>query len=290
VPGASAGETNRLDAARSISILRHARLSLLICLLLLTGATWALTLYQTIHMGDPTDAALRDNLTAGSMSGVAMSGMHAVGWSIGSAAYFMAAWTVMMAAMMLPGAAPMILLFDSVQARREGSAAVSTWIFASGYLLVWVGAGIPVYAVIETANEIALLSASTGRARWMALALGTTLLLAGFYQFTPIKRVCLHHCRSPLGFFALHWRDGRLGALRMGVLHGAYCLGCCWALFAVLVAAGVMSLVWMLLLTLIVFAEKVLPHGQRVAALVGVTLVALGLLVAVGPVAGALRF
>jgi predicted metal-binding membrane protein len=216
--------------------------------------------------------------------------MHAVGWSIGSAAYFMAAWTVMMAAMMLPGAAPMILLFDSVQARREGSAAVSTWIFASGYLLVWVGAGIPVYAVIETANEIALLSASTGRARWMALALGTTLLLAGFYQFTPIKRVCLHHCRSPLGFFALHWRGGRLGALRMGVLHGAYCLGCCWALFAVLVAAGVMSLVWMLLLTLIVFAEKVLPHGQRVAALVGVTLVALGLLVAVGPVAGALRF
>jgi predicted metal-binding membrane protein len=110
------------------------------------------------------------------------------------------------------------------------------------------------------------------------------LLVAGLYQLTPLKRVCLDHCRTPLGFVASHWRDGRLGALRMGIVHGAYCLGCCWALFAVLVAAGVMSLAWMLLLTLVVFAEKALPQGRRTAAVVGGALVVLGLAVAGGAV------
>lgn len=112
-----------------------------------------------------------------------------------------------------------------------------------------------------------------------SLVLGAILLAAGLYQFTPLKRVCLRHCRSPLAFFAQHWRDGLLGALRLGILHGAYCLGCCWALFAVLVAVGVMSIGWMLLLTLVVFVEKVLPHGERVATLFGIALVALGAVV-----------
>ena len=103
---------------------------------------------------------------------------------------------------------------------------------------------------------------------------------AGLYQFTPLKRVCLHHCRSPLAFVALYWRDGPLGAVRMGIVHGAFCFGCCWALFAILVVAGMMSLAWMLLLTLVVFVEKVFPHGQRVSAAVGVVLILLGLVVA----------
>src|SRR4029077_16671344 len=98
------------------------------------------------------------------------------------------------------------------------------------------------------------------------------------------KRVCLSHCRSPLAFVARHWRDGCGGALAMGLHHGVYCPGCCWALFAVLVATGVMSLAWMLLLTLVVFVEKVFPHGRRSAPVIGVALVALGLLVAGGPV------
>ena len=110
--------------------------------------------------------------------------------------------------------------------------------------------------------------------------LGATLIAAGLYQFTPLKRVCLRHCRSPLAFVALHWRDGPLGAIRMGIWHGAYCLGCCWALFAILVVAGIMSLAWMLLLTLVVFAEKVFPHGQRVSATIGFALIGLGLVVA----------
>ena len=124
--------------------------------------------------------------------------------------------------------------------------------------------------------------APAARATWAPLALGATLVAAGLYQFTPLKRVCLSHCRSPLSFVMRHWRSGRLGALRMGIVHGAYCLGCCWALFAVLVAAGVMSLAWMLLLTLVVFVEKVLPLGRRVSASIGIVLTILGALVASG--------
>ena len=101
-------------------------------------------------------------------------------------------------------------------------------------------------------------------------------------MFFHQHNACLSHCRSPLAFVAQHWREGRLGALRIGLLHGSYCLGCCWALFAVLVAAGVMSPAWMLLLTLIVFVEKVLPKGQRISAAIGVWFVALGLAIAGG--------
>jgi predicted metal-binding membrane protein len=120
------------------------------------------------------------------------------------------------------------------------------------------------------------------RSRWAPILLGSTVLAAGLYQFTPIKSVCLSHCRSPLAFFAQHWRAGRVGALVMGLRHGGYCLGCCWALFAVMVAAGIMSLAWMLLLTLIVFTEKVLPRGWRAVRVIGIALILLGAVVAVG--------
>jgi len=109
------------------------------------------------------------------------------------------------------------------------------------------------------------------------------LTLAGLYQFTPLKRLCLRHCRSPSAFLRLHWRDGEGAALRMGMSHGLYCLGCCWALFSVMVAAGgMMSVTWMLVMTLVVFAEKVLPYGPRISVAVAVGLIALGLLVGSG--------
>jgi predicted metal-binding membrane protein len=109
------------------------------------------------------------------------------------------------------------------------------------------------------------------------MALGAVLIGAGLYQLTPLKQVCLDHCRSPVAFVMQHWREGASGALRMGCVHGLFCLGCCWALFAVLVAAGVMSLAWMLLLTLVIFAEKVLPGGQRTSQVVGIAFLVLGL-------------
>jgi predicted metal-binding membrane protein len=275
---------DRLRWRRQTSLLGLAPRSLLVSLVVLTGAAWALTLYHTLSMSMPMGIVVRGGMAAEGLGGMAMAGMWAAGWSIGGAVVFVALWTVMMAAMMLPAALPMIVIFASAQARRARQAAVPTWVFTAGYLLVWAAAGVLVYALVQIGSDIATALSAAERATWAPLALGTTLLAAGVYQFTPLKRVCLTHCRSPLAFVAQHWRDGRIGALRMGLRHGGYCLGCCWALFAVMVAAGVMSLAWMLLLTLLVFVEKVLPQGRRAAPVIGVALIVLGLMVASGAV------
>ena len=260
-------------------------LSLLVSLVVLTGAAWALTIYQAVSMDMPMGIAVRGGMAADGMAGMAMSGIAATGWSFAGAAVFVAVWTVMMIAMMLPAAASMIFMFASAQARREPEVAVPTWIFVAGYLLVWAAAGLVTYLLVQIGSDLATALAPPVRSRWAPLALGATVAAAGLYQFTPIKRVCLTHCRSPLAFIALHWREGRLGALRMGLRHGAYCFGCCWALFAVLVAAGVMSMAWMLLLALVVFVEKMLPQGPRAGAATGVALIAVGIAVASGAIA-----
>jgi predicted metal-binding membrane protein len=271
---------------RATSTLGRARRNLLIALVVLAGAAWVLTVYESLHMGASIGDAVRGTMSADEMEGMegmegmAMGGMSAAGWSFAAALVFVAVWTVMMAAMMLPAAAPMILTFASAQARRDRAVAVPTWIFVAGYLLVWAAAGAAVYMLVQLASDTLDYFGQVDRAAWGPLVLGATLVAAGLYQFTPLKRVCLNHCRSPLAFVALHWRDGPGGAVRMGISHGAYCLGCCWALFAILVVAGVMSLAWMLVLTLVVFAEKVIPHGPRVSAGIGFALIALGLVVA----------
>jgi predicted metal-binding membrane protein len=216
------------------------------------------------------------------MSGMAMMGTPVVGWSLQEAVAFVAMWTVMMAAMMLPAMTPMVLTFAAAQARRVRIMTIPTWIFIAGYLLVWLAAGLLVYILVQAGSSVIAHLSSAEWERWMPLALGAVLVGAGLYQFTPLKRTCLAHCRSPLAFVALHWRDGRAGALRMGLRHGVYCLGCCWALFAVLVAAGVMSVAWMLLLTLVVAIEKLLPLGQRASAGIGVALLILGVAVGSG--------
>ena len=267
---------------RPTSLLGLAPPSLLISLIVLTGAAWALTLYQALSMSMPMGIVVRGGVAAEGLGGMAMGGMAATGWSLRGAVVFVALWTVMMAAMMLPAAAPMILIFASAQARRARQAAVPTWVFIAGYLLVWAAAGFLVHGLVQIGSDVATGLTSADRASWAPVALGATLLAAGLYQLTPLKRVCLIHCRSPFAFVAQHWRDGRIGALRMGLRHGGYCLGCCWALFAVMVAAGVMSLAWMLLLTLLVFVEKVLPQGRRAAPVIGVALIILGLMVASG--------
>ncbi len=266
-------------------LLPRARIGLLVSLLGLTAVAWALTFYQAISMDMPmgitvAGGGMREGM--GGMAGMAMGGMSAAGWSLQHAAIFVVLWTIMMAAMMLPAAAPMILIFASAQARRARGTAIPTWIFGAGYILVWAAVGLLVYFLVQVGSEIASSLAAADRALWAPLALGATLVMAGLYQFTPAKRICLSHCRSPFAFVAQHWRDGRLGALAMGLRHGAYCLGCCWALFSVLVAAGVMSLAWMLLLTVVVFAEKVLPHGPRAPKAIGAAFLILGVLVAAG--------
>jgi predicted metal-binding membrane protein len=259
-----------------------ARLALLFSLGLLTVGAWAITLYQPFKMNMPMSMAVRGGVVGDGMPGMAMAGMSTGEWSITAILVFLVAWTIMMAAMMLPAAAPMILVFASAQARRGKNTAVPTWIFVTGYLLVWSGVGLLVYALVQIGSGSTSRLHLGERARWAPVALGAILIGAGVYQFTPLKHICLSYCRSPFAFIALHWRDGPGGALGMGIRHGIYCLGCCWALFAVLVAAGIMSLAWMLLITVVIFAEKVLPLGQHVAAGAGILLIILGSLVAVG--------
>ena len=215
------------------------------------------------------------------MEDMAMDSM-AAGWSFAGLLIFVTVWTIMMVAMMLPAAAPMILIFASAQARRNRQVAVPTWIFVAGYILVWAAAGLGAYVLDQAFTKLVSSQASLDPGTWAPLALGITLILAGLYQFTPLKHVCLRQCRSPWGFVAQYWREGRTGAVNMAVRHGLYCLGCCWALFAVLTAVGMMSIAWMLSLTMVVFAEKVFPYGVRISAAVGVALIAIGLLIASG--------
>jgi predicted metal-binding membrane protein len=220
------------------------------------------------------------------MGEMAVSGMSGMGWSWSGFLTFLFAWCVMMAAMMFPAAAPMVLFIQRVAARRMGErmVIVPVMLFTGAYLLVWAAIGVVTWVLIQAVSDIAARLGETDRERWAPVALGAVLIVGGLYQFTPLKAVCLRHCQSPVSFVMTHWREGYRGMLHMGITHGAYCLGCCWALFAVLVAAGVMSLAWMLLLTLVIFAEKVLPFGNRSAQASGAIFLLLGLFIAAGTI------
>jgi predicted metal-binding membrane protein len=186
-----------------------------------------------------------------------------------------------MAAMMLPSALPMVLLFGHVASRRTDSRAVlaPTAVFVAGYLAVWSAFGIAAFGLARLVRGLEPgFVAGHG-----PLVAGAAIVAAGLYQLTPLKRLCLRHCRSPLAFLVRHWRDGSGGAMAMGAAHGAYCVGCCTGLMLILFALGVMSLLWMAVVAALVFAEKVLPAGDRLAPLIAVALVALGLWVAVQP-------
>jgi len=247
-------------------------------LIAVTAIAWAFTLYQPSAMNASMGSAMGE-MEGMPMQDVAMDSV-ATGWSVAGLLVFVIVWTIMMVAMMLPAAAPMILIFAAAQARRDRRVAVPTWIFIAGYILVWAGAGLGAYLLDQAFTEV--LSPHASMERVAPLALGITLILAGLYQFTPLKHVCLRQCRSPWGFVAQYWREGPTGAINMGVRHGLYCLGCCWALFAVLTAVGMMSIAWMLSLTLVVFVEKIFPYWARMSAAVWVVLIALGLLIASG--------
>jgi predicted metal-binding membrane protein len=205
------------------------------------------------------------------------------GTSLGSFPWFLGLWVTMMAAMMLPSALPMVLLFARVsQGKRErGRIAPPTALFAASYLAVWAVYGVAAFALYRGihAGGFDFLAWSRGG----PYVAGAAIAAAGLYELTPLKRACLRHCRGPLHFVLGGWRDGVAGALRMGVEHGAYCVGCCWGLMVILFALGVMSLAWMGIVTALIFAQKVLPYGDRAQPLLVVALVALGLWVALDP-------
>jgi predicted metal-binding membrane protein len=196
-----------------------------------------------------------------------------------NAPLFLALWVVMMVAVMFPPAAPMILTFATIHEsrRQRGQSFVPTWLFAAAYLLVWSSTGIAAYALALSAQMLGqtfpLLSNNAGQLG------GGLIVLAGLYQLSPLKYTCLSRCRSPLGFVMTSWRDGYLGAIRMGIEHGIFCLGCCWLLFLILFPLGVMNVGAMAAITLLIFAEKALPVTYRVVQIAAVVLVICGALV-----------
>jgi predicted metal-binding membrane protein len=202
--------------------------------------------------------------STGSMHSVTMGGMEMGG--IGEAALFLLAWTAMMVAMMVPATLPLILLYRTI-ARNHLSllrARAGVVIVLLGYIAVWALAGLPVYAYNSLAGAAGSLAAL-----WSALL----LIIGGAYQFTPLKRICHARCSSPLFFLMHNWRSGATGALRLGMLHGVDCLGCCAGLMVGLVALGMMNLVWMFTAAVIIFAEKTIPNSHRIARPLGVVMV-----------------
>jgi predicted metal-binding membrane protein len=216
---------------------------------------------------------------------VRMVGMDEGLWTDpGSLGFYLPVWVAMTAAMMLPSAAPMVVAHSAVERRRRdlgraprrgGSAA-----FVSGYLLVWTAFGLVAYALFELLRSLDVDALSWGRdGRYLAAAV---IALAAVYQLTPLKDVCLANCRSPLAFVVGSWRDGRIGAVRMGVEHGAWCVGCCWALMATLFALGVMSIGWMAAIAGVIALEKLLPWERLANRGLALLLAVLALFVALG--------
>jgi predicted metal-binding membrane protein len=254
---------------------------------ILFGAGMDTTALEMTRMSQPAgDAAVADTGDGGGalseMVDMAMDAMQPMAWTTGTAILMFFMWWIMMVAMMLPSAAPMILLFAAVnrKQRNAGSPYTPTGIFAFGYLAVWGFFSLLATAVQWGLERTELLSSMMVGT---SVVLGALLLIAaGVWQLTPLKSACLKHCRSPIHFLSHHWRKGRLGAFRMGVQHGGFCLGCCWFLMALLFYGGVMNLYWIVGLALFVLLEKVLPGGHRLGGVAGVGLIAWGGLLLAG--------
>jgi len=197
-------------------------------------------------------------------------------WSPGYAILIFLMWSVMMVAMMLPSAAPVLLIFARASRRQDdaGRPWTPTGCFAAGYLTAWIGFSAAAAALQGGLEASGLLSAMmVPTVPWLGAAI---LIAAGLWQLTPLKHACLRQCRSPIGFLTAHWRAGSVGAFRMGLQHGTYCLGCCWFLMALLFFGGVMNLWWIGGLAAYVLMEKVLPMGHWLGYGVGVALIAWG--------------
>ena len=262
------------------TLLRRDRVVVGTALAVLIVAAWLYLLHLASAM---SDMAIPDMPTMPGMA-MAMPAMHAWSWVEVGALVIM--WAVMMVAMMTPAAAPMILMFATIHRRRtaEGRPATPTAIFVLGYLVIWT-----IYSVVAALAQAGLHAAallSSAMAATSPLLAGGLLVAAGVFQWTPLKRACLAACRSPLSFLMTGWREGRAGAFAMGLRHGLYCLGCCWALMALLFVAGVMNLLWVATIAVAVPVEKVVPRGDLVGRFAGVALVVAGVLLVARAVAG----
>jgi predicted metal-binding membrane protein len=218
-------------------------------------------------------------LDAGMSSGTAAMAAYmpmTSAWSGADAVSMFVMWAVMMVAMMLPSVSPMVLLYARTSRHRAslGATGQSVPLFVSGYVLVWIAFSLVATLANWILHRTGLLSSSMGSAS-TGLA-GALLILAGVYQWTPLKNACLAHCRAPVGFLTDHWREGRAGSVIMGAHHGAYCVVCCWLLMALLFVLGVMNLLWIGVLTLFVLLEQAGPRGPLLGRITGAGLILWG--------------
>ena len=270
------------------SVLRRDRLVVVIALVAVIVLSWAYVLAgagmgmsafemtritQSVGVSDSTQLSMQGMSTGGT----AAAGMMVTGaWTIGYSVVIFFMWWVMMFGMMLPSAAPLLLLFARMmrKEKKKGAPYVPTGVFALGYVVMWAA-----FSAVATGAQWGLEASGllSGIMVGTSAVLGAALLIAaGVWQLTPLKNACLRHCRSPIGFLSAQWRPGRTGAFRMGLVHGAFCLGCCWFLMALLFYGGVMNLYWIIGLALYILIEKLLPAGARIAQLTGVFLSAWG--------------
>jgi predicted metal-binding membrane protein len=262
------------------AVVRRDRLVVVTALTAVIALSWAYLLagsgmgMSAFEMTRMSQLAMAGGMSEGGMAGVTM--MTPAVWTPGYAVLMFFMWWIMMVAMMLPSAAPMILLFAIAnrKQRETGHPHVATSIFALGYLTAW--AGFSLVAVIlqwgfERTGVLSPMLVGTN-----VIFGGVLLLAAGVYQLTPIKQACLRHCRSPLAFLGTHWRRGARGALRMGLVHGAFCVGCCWFLMGLLFFGGVMNLAWIAGIALFVLFEKTVSAGHWLGYATGVALLVWG--------------
>ena len=251
------------------SLLKKDRALVLAGILAVTALAWAYLFYLAWDM--------RQDMSAGSMPGemgLAMTQVRA--WTGVDFLLMFLMWAVMMTAMMVPTAAPMILTFAMINRKRQEQQEpyVPTVVFLLGYLAVWSSFAAAATAAQGGLNAAALLSPMMASST--PYLGGGLLLAAGIFQWSSIKYACLSRCRSPLGFIMTEWRDGSKGALTMGLRHGAFCLGCCWVLMALLFVLGVMNLLWIAALAGFVLIEKIAPSGRWVSRISGVALLLWG--------------
>jgi predicted metal-binding membrane protein len=246
------------------SVLKRDRLSVLVGLLMISVLAWSYVGYLAWTM-EPMDMAMH------------MAMPHMQTWGRLDIGLLFIMWTSMMVAMMVPSAAPMILMFATINRRRreQHHPFVPTAVFLGGYILVWTGFSLLATLAQWGLHTAALLSATM--VSTSPILGGLLLLAAGIFQWTPVKSTCLRHCRSPLGFLTTEWREGTRGAFLMGLKHGSYCTGCCWILMALLFVAGVMNLLWVAAITAFILVEKLAPRGELIGRLAGGILFLCGL-------------
>ena len=207
-----------------------------------------------------------------------MAAMQIQSWNVSYFLMMFSMWAIMMVGMMVPTAAPMILIYAAVarKAENQGMPIASTGVFTLGYILMWT-----VFSFLATLAQWQLDKAALLSPMMVANSpkFGAGLLVAaGIYQWLPVKDNCLRYCRSPFHFISAHWRPGNVGAFQMGLSHGAFCIGCCWVMMLLLFAGGVMNILWIAAITIFVLLEKVLPLGDRAGKLTGALMMSIGAL------------